>query len=509
MTTLKRKIPAIMGTQHPDNAMVPFWKTTQNPQITAYREIHEAFENFSELGIDEYMWDWEGKHADAAVIDRLFSTNYDYFIKNQLGRDKFLTFRFPNIWEEKGYSLMQAMTVFLSSEDFAHDLNFAQRPLFEAILPMTQSAEQIFEMQFLFEKLAAFKSETFSRNTMDKNTPYIEMIPLFEAFDTQFHAPEVLKEYLQLHETHFGFRPDSLRVFLAGSDSALTSGFMSSIVGNKLALSRLHEFSRQENLPVYPIFGSGSPIFRGGLSPRRITRFLAEFLGVRTATTQSAFRYDFPLEEVKKAIVELQEKLPFTQPDEISEQEQHLLIEVAEQSTTYYSKTLDLLIPEMQPIFKAFPKRRDRRQHVGVLGYSRAIDGVKLPRAINFTGAFYSIGVPPEFIGFGRALAQLDAEHLSVLIKNYPNLKNDFTELARFVNRDAISVLKTQNDAWRDVEEDILILQEILGIEIGPETREEKQHAELALQLVQTKAGASVALTAIIERMAQLRHFLG
>ncbi|MGO2517140.1 MAG: phosphoenolpyruvate carboxylase [Leuconostoc falkenbergense] len=504
MTT--RKIPTIMGTQHPDNANAPFWDSSQQPFISAYRETSEAFENFSELNVDEYMWDWEGKHADAAVIDRLFSSEYDYFKENQIGRDKFLTFRFPNIWEEKGYNLMQAMTAFLSSEDFAHDLGFT-RPLFEAILPMAQRADQILKMQLLFEKLANFKTAEFTRS--DKNTPYIEMIPLFEDFDKQLQAPEILKEYLTLHEEHFGFRPKYLRVFLAGSDSALTAGFMSSITGNKLAIARLHEFAEQENIEIYPISGTGSAIFRGGLSPRRIDRYVKEFPGVRTATVQSAFRYDFPLEDVQSAIAKLKAELPVAEPLKINPEDQKILAEVAEISAKYYSNTLDNLVPSMQPIFKAFPKRRDRRQHVGVLGYSRSVDGIELPRAINFTGAFYSVGVPPEFIGFGRALKQLNADHLGVFVRHYPSMKQDFRELARYVNMDALQILKTQSPAWAEVEEDILILQDIFGFELQPLTREEKQHAEIALQVVQIKDGAPIAVTALINRMAQLRHFLG
>ncbi|WP_273951042.1 phosphoenolpyruvate carboxylase [Leuconostoc mesenteroides] len=501
-----RKIPSIMGTQHPDNANAPFWESSQQPFISAYRETGEAFENFNELNVDEYMWDWEGKHADAAVIDRLFSTEYDYFKDHQIGRDKFLTFRFPNIWEEKGYNLMQAMTAFLSSEDFAHDLGFS-RPLFEAILPMAQRADQILKMQVLFEKLANFKSAEFTRS--DKNTPYIEMIPLFEDFETQLHAPEILKEYLNLHEEHFGFRPKYMRVFLAGSDSALTAGFMSSITGNKLAIARLHEFAKEENIEIFPISGTGSAIFRGGLSPHRIDRYVTEFSGVRTATVQSAFRYDFPIEEVQKGIAELKEKLPVAEPLKISLDDQKILTEIAEESAKFYSNTLDNLVPSMQAIFKAFPKRRDRRQHVGVLGYSRSVDGIELPRAINFTGSFYSVGVPPEFIGFGRALKHLDADHLSVFVRSYPSMSKDFNELARFVNMDALQILKTQNAAWAEVEEDILIMQRIFKFEIGPQTREEQQHAEIALQVVQFKDGAPVAITALINRMAQLRHFLG
>ena len=117
-----RKIPATMATQHPDNALPAYWDQHQDPFISAYQEISEAVHCFDELNVTEYMWDWEGKHADAAVIDRLFSEYLDYFKKNQLGKEKFLTFRIPNIWEEKGYNLLQAMTVILSSEDFARDL---------------------------------------------------------------------------------------------------------------------------------------------------------------------------------------------------------------------------------------------------------------------------------------------------------------------------------------------------------------------------------------------------
>src|SRR3954467_6796383 len=98
-----RKIPATIASQHPDNASAPFWDNNR-PFISIYQEIQEAMACFQELGVTEYMWDWEGKHADAAVIDRLFTDFYDYFSKNQLGQDKFLTFRIPNIWEEKGYN---------------------------------------------------------------------------------------------------------------------------------------------------------------------------------------------------------------------------------------------------------------------------------------------------------------------------------------------------------------------------------------------------------------------
>ncbi len=360
---MDRKIPNIMGTQHPDNAGVPFFKDHQNPFVSAFREIDEAYQNFSVLDADEYMWDWEGKHADASVIDRLYSEHYEYFKKHPLGKDKFLTFRFPNIWEEKGYSLMQAMTTILSAEDFALDLGFKERPLFEAILPMTQSADQLIDMEDKFASLSHYKTKEF--NTGHKDSDTLQMIPLFEGFESQLHAPEILKKYLEMYHQHFGRDLKYMRVFLAGSDSALSNGFLNSIIGNKLALTRLAEFEEETKLPIYPIAGMGSTIFRGGLSPMMIDRYLEEFPGLKTATIQSAFRYDYPLDVVEPAIMKLRDGLQQSKFQIIDKDDQKILLDIAKKAAGEYHETLDPLINDLQPIFDSFPKRRDRHQHVG------------------------------------------------------------------------------------------------------------------------------------------------
>src|SRR6476660_9166511 len=89
-----RKIPATMVTQHPDHAAAPYWH--KSAFIPASEETTECFLSFSELGASEYKWDWEGKLVDEAVIDRLLVDHFEYFQKNTLGREKFLTFRLPN-----------------------------------------------------------------------------------------------------------------------------------------------------------------------------------------------------------------------------------------------------------------------------------------------------------------------------------------------------------------------------------------------------------------------------
>ncbi len=502
-----RKIPATMATQHPDNATAPFWDEAHQTFVSAYQEMAEAVSCFKDLGVSEYMWDWEGKHADAAVIDRLFSEHYDYFSKHQLGRDKFLTFRLPNIWEEKGYNLLQAMSVILSAEDFGRDLKFEPRPLFEVILPMTESADQLMHMSKLFEKLSHFKSSDF---TVDQpsNTDYLEMIPLIESVESQLAVSDLLKAFVSQHEKHFKKRPEYIRAFLACSDSALSSGFLAALLGNKLALARLYEFSASSGIPVFPIAGSGSLPFRGGLSPRTIDRFINELPGVRTVTLQSSFRYDYPLDEVKQAILKLETDLPAAKPLNISLENQTLLQAIAKSSAKIYKQTLNNIVADMQPVFRAVPKRRDRHQHIGLVSYSRSLGGQSLPRAITFTAAFYSIGIPPEFIGLGRALKMLSDDELNALKQQYEHLISDLSFAGRYLNRQNLETLVTKNRAWAKVKEDIALCETILGITFKPQTKDELSHLKLTTAAL-TLGDETDILADLINKMARLRKSLG
>jgi phosphoenolpyruvate carboxylase len=497
-----------MATQHPDNAFAPYWDKAGGPFIGTYKEIAEAIACFRDLGVSEYMWDWEGKHADAAVIDRLFSDYYDYFSKHQLGRDKFLTFRIPNIWEEKGYNLLQAMTVILSGEDEARDLEFGQRPLFEVILPMTERPEQLMRIHKLFQKLARFKSSDFTKHEPD-NDDRLELIPLVESVDSQLDIASLLEKYVAMHDEHFGFKPAYIRPFLACSDSSLSSGLLAGLLGNKLAISRLYEFSDKSGIPVFPIAGPGSLNFRGGLAPTdaSIDRFLKEMPGVRTVSVQSSFRYDHPKAQVIAAINRLEKELPGTEPHVIEAAKQRELVKIIEESGELYRTTLDDIAPGMQPVFKSVPKRRDRRQHIGLLSYSRSLHGQELPRAITFTASFYSVGVPPEFIAVGRTLKNLNPERLAVLKSAYPSLAGDYQNAGRFLNIDNLKKFAAESDGWKAVLTDVEALQEVLGIELGPKTADERKHRDLSSKLASKPDTADASK--LIDQMAGLRRSIG
>lgn len=503
-----RKIPATMATQHPDNAAAPFWDKQKDPFVSVHKEIEESVECFKNLNVSEYMWDWEGKHADASVIDKLFSEYYDYFAENQLNRDKFLTFRIPNIWEEKGYSLLLAMTVILTSEDLAQDLKFDNRPLFEIILPMTENADQLMKMHELFEKLANFKTKEFALGHPG-NDKLIELIPLTESVQSQQQVGKLLREYVEKYQKRYAKNPEYIRPFFARSDPALVSGLIPTVLANKIALSQSYSFSKESGIPVFPISGLGSLPFRGGLTPDTIDRYLQEYPGMRTVTLQSSFRYDHPIESVKKAINKLEVNLPKTKAKIYTQQNEQQLIKIGKVAEKFYQKTLQEVVVDLRTVFASVPKRRERRQHIGLLAYGRKVGAQKMPRAITFTAGFYSLGVPPEFIGVGRTLQALSGEDLKILLNEYQSITYALKRAGKYLNRDNLNKLASNNPAWQKVKQDIELTESILGLKFGPETIDEKSHQKLTGDILELSRTEGSKLSQKITEAALLRKSLG
>ena len=504
---MERIIPALMATQHPDNAYAPYWDTNHDGFVSVFEETKECVSAFRDLGIQEFMWDWEGKHADAAVIDRLFTEYHQFFSERHIGRDIFLTFRIPNIWCEKEYSLLRALSVILTSEDFAKDLGLHPNPLFEVILPMTENAKQLIHIQTTFKKFAAFKKEVLNHHNID-NHDYLSVIPLIEGVDNQLNIRQLLLEYIQLHIATFNRPPAYIRPFLAGSDPALVSGLIPKVLANKIALSEIAKVSKETGIPMYPILGVGSLVFRGGLSPERITQFIEAYKGVRTVTIQSGFRYDYPMPDVQAAIAKLTRELPKHDAVSIPDEDILILKEIIRKCQTQYQYTLDGIVGDIEPVFRAFPKRRERKQHIGLLGYGRSMGATPLPRAITFTGSCYSLGIPPEIMGTGQALAMLTAKEFDILQTYYPHLAQDLDAAGRYVNKETISSYLQQNKKWQFVARDIHDIEHMFHTTLGPKTKEECMHKNIASNIFLSLNNPEQIRSLIIET-GKLRKSLG
>lgn len=500
-----RKIPATMVTQHPDHASTPYWHSEEF--ISVQQETEECYRSYAELGATEYKWDWEGKFVDESVAERLLSQNYEYFKKYPLGKDKFLTFRLPNPKVETEYRLGRAFMGIISAAGLAKQVGLYSPPLFEVILPMTETADEMIAIEEAFSEMTSLKHPLLKHDV--ENIRHIEIIPLFEDIHTIMKSDSILDKYLTKHEKLFKFRPKYMRPYVARSDPALNAGIVPTVLAIKIALSRYKQFEKKHRIKLYPVIGCAALPFRGGLTPENIEEFTHEYRGIRTTTIQSAFRYDYPHRKVTEGIKQLETLLPKGNANIIASHDQVNLVQIAHLFESFYRDTIEHIAPIINDVATHLPKRRERVQHIGLFGYSRGIGKVKLPRAIGFTAALYSIGIPPELIGTGRGLKHImNTKSKELLETHYVNLKQNLLSSGRYVNKLNLERLSRTSKYWDNVKDDINAVENYIGEEFRPKTSDEKEHIELSRRIFNAlQSGKSPK--EFITQAAVLRRSLG
>lgn len=403
-------VPRVMSTQHPDNARIPFFAASE--VLNGEDEVREAYYVFSHFKCDEQMWDFEGKEADTHIVKKLLSSYYDFFSSRPLGKDFRLTMRVPNPEIEKGEAKLLAETLEMipRSYDYVRSLGIEHPPIFEVILPMTRSAEDVMKVHAFYRDFVAGKGrfELMGARISDWLGDFlpeeIRVIPLFEDRDSLMRAAIISAIYAEWAEL------DELRVFLARSDPAMNYGFVAATIYVKKALYDLS----QSGIPTYPILGVGSCPFRGGFSPKDLS-VLDEFPSVYTFTVQSAFKYDYEFGDVRRAIKRAKEAAR-SRADYVDEK--HL--QVAEKLKDSYRRRIARIAEVVNRISSRIPRRRMRKLHVGLFGYSRG-EEIKLPRAITFCASLYSIGLPPEIIGIAE-MGEKDYEAICEVFRSFDGM---------------------------------------------------------------------------------------
>jgi len=426
------KIPKCMSTQHPDNVNSPFF--SESTELGGEDELQEAYYAFSHLGCDEQMWDCEGKEVDNFVVKKLLTRYESFFKEKRLGRDVFLTVRVPNPNVEKTEAKILLETLESIPRSFdAAKLFYGEDapPIFEAILPMTDSSMCLDRIYRYYTDFVVGKQNkpfkkgdiTISEWIGEFKPEKINVIPLFEDFEHMLEAHNIVKEYL--HDRCV----EHQRVFLARSDPAMNYGNISAVFLNKIALRNLHALSEDTGVKIYPILGAGSAPFRGNLKPQTVENVMAEYPSVHTFTIQSAFKYDNSPDEVREGIRKLREREAGL-PQEVDEKR---CLEITGKYIKEYQKQIILLAPVINKVAKYIPSRRKRKLHIGLFGYSRKMGEVKLPRVITFTAALYSIGLPPEILGL-NALNENDLQYVREV---YVNFDYDLKDALRYFNPDS------------------------------------------------------------------------
>lgn len=485
--------PRVMSTQHPDNATAPFFG---DQVIEDDAEIREAYYAYSHLGADEQMWDFEGKEGDEYAVKKLLSRYDGFFADTRLGEDVRLTVRGPNpdVEENEGKVLLEILESIPRSYDaaaaFAEDADVPTvAPIHEVIVPMVTDAEQVELVRDYYTEFVAGKAEATiaGRRIADWvgefHPPTVSVIPLIETREAMLSAHDILRQYVD------GQDIDSQRVFLARSDPALNYGSLSADLINLVALQRLHATAEDLGIEVHPILGAGSAPFRGGLAPDTVEPTLSAYGGVTTFTVQSAFKYDYPVDRVRDAIARLREA-PLTDPKPVDEERALALID---RVAGTYADRVERLAPLVNRVAEQVPKRRARKLHVGLFGYSREVGENALPRAIGYTAALYSVGLPPSLLG----VAALDDDDIAFVEGTFPRFFETLGTALEYHNPRAFEVADIPTD-------DVEAATDLVDADPDPEHRAATDDVIDALA-----AGRSDGIEESVVRAARARGFLG
>ncbi|MCX7911149.1 MAG: phosphoenolpyruvate carboxylase, partial [Endomicrobia bacterium] len=212
-------------------------------------------------------------------------------------------------------------------------------------------------------------------------------------------------------------------------------------------------------------------------------------------TVQSAFKYDNRVEDVIAAIKKIKNFIR----GPIKELDKELALKFIEKSKIEYQRIIEKIAALINEIASFIPQRRTRKLHIGLFGYTRKLGKIKLPRAISFCAACYSIGLPPEIIG----LSAFNKEELNQLKQLYTNLEFDIACAIKYFNSNCLELFDTEI-------KEIIIKSLNLINTLDLETSINTEHKEITDRIIkEIKQPITSNITELIIEAAHLRKFLG
>lgn len=475
------RIPRTMATQHPDSA---------TRYIAIQEEVKEAVNALSPtplgLGIEEVMVDFEGKMTPYHQTNEIAQGLIDRGVVP--GREVWITPRISSATEETAFRQLMALMSVIEATYQASQREPEAR-IEEVVIPMVQSAADLVKVRDRIRDVIYLGHKEF-RLPYDPDA--LQLVPLLEEVPELLRCGNLLRDYVTVAARE-GFAVKRLRVMLGRSDAALSYGHLASALSAKVALAQTYAAGIELGLEPAPVLGAGYLPFRGGVMLENIDGLLSDYPGLRTVTIQSGIRYD--TEDAPSTIQALHEGLAQQPPVApcLTGEEETFLKDAIGALTVPYLRTFDRLLDVVLPLSDLIPAHRDRLARKGAAGYARAAaepgalvpqvanEEVKrdleslqltpsssLPRAISFTGAMYSAGIPPEFVGTGRGLARVrelfGEEGLARVKSLYRGLAHDLTWAGCFLNLDVARALLSA-EALAEVEEDVRLCQELLELD--------------------------------------------
>jgi len=522
-----------MMTQHPDAA---------SGYVPIQQEPAEAIDALipqpKGLGLDEVMIDFEGKltpyQQTAQIVLGLLERGV------AVGKDVRVTPRIPSGREEGVFRQLMALMSIVESN--YKSMKASKEPVIrEVVLPMTLQGEELVNLQQRIIDVIELAHKEFG---MSPDPVQIRPIPLVESLPAILNLSSMLNEY-QKGLARMGLDIKQMRLMLGRSDLALSYGLAASVLSIVIALSDIADLS-EKGLVIAPIFGGGTLPFRGHLTLGNFPNILKQYPSVETFTVQSAMRYDHGRQKTARLAALLKKETGRNRLIGLSNEERGILLGCLGIFAKNYLQTVSMELPLIVNISDLIPEQRDRLARKSEVGYARQLPQTKaladllkdeaisaelkkikwakfdLPRAISFTAALYTVGLPPEIIGTGGSLPEIKKrygqEGIDLLMKHYPGLKADIAAVVPFTELGiASSFFKAS--FMKKIKDDIAHLEDFLTVDFKAEDSFYKTVMEtLKPMLKQLVTGSQVLseeglekelVNELILKLGKLRKALG
>ncbi|MBW2971668.1 phosphoenolpyruvate carboxylase [Candidatus Woesearchaeota archaeon] len=444
-----RRIPSTSATQFPDNTSRPFWsfKDTTSPSD----DFFDCYVAFKELGCHEYFWEWQGRKIDELLVKKLVNIYKSFFRVNPIGKSCFVTFRVSGDQdvEDIGRLYMSIIT----SNDFASAQKLFSPPMFE-VVHSTRSSGGLLRFANLYNESVGIATDKLGHDCGPK---VISIIPTHDFGAKNWYT--MLNSYMSGFQSSFRCRMSVIRPLVPRAAIADEVGFVSSVLATKRVISSYSSFSNITGAECYPIVEAGPLLFRGGLSPFTLKRFVSTYAGARTATITPAFRYDYEIEDVKDAVADLNRMLSRNKGEAYTREDSEKIMRIERIFARHFRSAVSKL-PKLDGIIK-----------------EAELVGKNVDSRLGLSFPLYSLGIPPELLGAGTAVVECIKEGLvKDLERFYPGVKDDLVSAGRLLNKENLRFLAKTGKAWELALKDVKLVEDYTDTVLGPSETDDFLH---------------------------------
>nr|MDO8062173.1 phosphoenolpyruvate carboxylase [Candidatus Freyrarchaeum guaymaensis] len=348
----------------------------------------------------------------------------------------------------------------------------------------------------------------------------ISLIPALEDLKSLIDAAKIVSEYVHSRRTMLATESEVLRVYLGRDVPSVKAGMAASTIAVRLALSDLAETSEKLSVAVHPILESGSLPLKGNLNYESVNSFMEMYGGASTVTIQSSMVYDSSQRKTADLVRCLKDSLQGRRPPCLSGERGEVL-EVISVFSAAYVEAISKIYGLLESLAGLIPDRRESLHNEKVKvnaeelslptrdkgrkgkGGRPPVHSFTLPPPVKYVALMYSLGVPPEIVGVGRALNMLSQTGLldRVFELYYPSIEVDVSSAWRYLCLEAAGKVFPESFI-SDVKEDVKYIREFLD----PKDDFSVSHRALAMMISEY-----VALKVIPEkqlRSSEVKEFV-